>query len=171
MLSGPTTFPVMKEFGYICITRVVVVVSFTLPSEFQGINSGSKKQQQKDSYQSEVRGARCEVPFSVMVGHLENKGWHASSLLQIWHENEAFGNGWGCLSYLSGVKISDLVPFTVSQPLLDYQRPSWYLLGWFSLNKIPEISITKTILMIWLEPLEHIEKRSSYFWDFSIFCV
>ena len=58
MLSGPTTFPVMKEFGYICITRVVVVVvSFTLPSEFQGINSGSKKQQQKDSYQSEVRGA------------------------------------------------------------------------------------------------------------------
>ena len=59
MLSGPTTFPEMKEFGYICITRVVVVVvvSFTLPSEFQGINSGSKKQQQKDSYQSEVRGA------------------------------------------------------------------------------------------------------------------
>ena len=56
MLSGPTTFPEMKEFGYICITRVVVV-SFTLPSEFQGINSGSKKQQQKDSYQSEVRGA------------------------------------------------------------------------------------------------------------------
>ena len=37
MLSGPTTFPVMKEFGYICITRVVVVVFFTLPSEFQVI--------------------------------------------------------------------------------------------------------------------------------------
>ena len=26
MLSGPTTFYVMKEFGDICITRVVVVV-------------------------------------------------------------------------------------------------------------------------------------------------
>ena len=26
LLSGPTTFYVMKEFGYICITRVVVVV-------------------------------------------------------------------------------------------------------------------------------------------------
>ena len=61
MLSGPTTFPVMKEFGYICITRVVVVVFFTLPSEFQVIISGSKKQQQKDSYQS-------EVPFSVIPG-------------------------------------------------------------------------------------------------------
>ena len=61
MLSGPTTFYVMKEFGYICITRVVVVVFFTLPSEFQVIISGSKKQQQKDSYQS-------EVPFSVIPG-------------------------------------------------------------------------------------------------------
>ena len=28
-------------------------------------------------------------------------------------------NGGGCL-YLSGVKISDLVPFTVSQTLVDY---------------------------------------------------
>ena len=34
---------------------------FTLPSEFQVIISGSKKQQQKDSYQS-------EVPFSVIPG-------------------------------------------------------------------------------------------------------
>ena len=46
------------------------------------------------------------------------------------------------------VKISDLVPFMMSQTLVDYQRPSWYLLGCFSLNKIPEISITRTILMI-----------------------
>ena len=61
MLSGPTTYPVIKEFGYISITRVVVVVFFTLPSEFQVIISGSKKQQQKDSYQS-------EVPFSVIPG-------------------------------------------------------------------------------------------------------
>ena len=61
MLSGPTTFYVMKEFGYICITRVVVVVFFTLASEFQVIISGSKKQQQKDSYQN-------EVPFSVIPG-------------------------------------------------------------------------------------------------------
>ena len=37
------------------------------------------------------------------------------------------------------------------------QRPSWYVLGPFPLNKIPEISITKAILMIWLEPLEHID--------------
>ena len=62
MLSGPTTFSVMKEFGYISFTRVVVdVFFFTLPSEFQVIISGSKKQQQKDSYQS-------EVPFSVIPG-------------------------------------------------------------------------------------------------------
>ena len=56
----PTTYPVIKEFGYISITRVVVVF-FTLPSEFQVIIPGSKKQQQKDSYQS-------EVPFSVIPG-------------------------------------------------------------------------------------------------------
>ena len=55
-------------------------------------------------------------------------------------------------------QISDLVPFTVSQTLVDYQIPSWYLLGCFSLNKMPEISITRTILMIWIEPLEHIDK-------------
>ena len=61
MLSGPTTFPVIKEFGYISVTRVVVVVFFTLTSEFQVIISRSKKQQQKDSYQS-------EVPFSVILG-------------------------------------------------------------------------------------------------------
>ena len=58
MLSGPKTFYVVKEFGYICITCVVF---FILPSEFQVIISGSKKQQQKDSYQS-------EVPFSVIPG-------------------------------------------------------------------------------------------------------
>ena len=34
---------------------------FVLPSEFQVVISGSKKQQQKDSYQS-------EVPFSVIPG-------------------------------------------------------------------------------------------------------
>ena len=64
MLSGPTTFYVMKEFGDICITRVVVVVVvvfFILLNEFQVIISGSKEQQQKDSYQS-------KVPFSVIPG-------------------------------------------------------------------------------------------------------
>ena len=61
MLLGPTTFSVMKEFGYISITRFVVVFFFTLPREFEVIISGSKKQQQKDSYQS-------EVPFSVIPG-------------------------------------------------------------------------------------------------------
>ena len=81
------------------------------------------------------------------------------------------GNGWGCLSYLSGVKISDLVPFTVSQTLVDYQRLSWYLIGCFSLNKIPEISITRTILMIWLEPLEHIDKGILIFGIFQFLCV
>ena len=47
-------FYVMKEFIYTCITRVVVVVVVSffniLPSEFQVMISGSKKQQQKDSY-------------------------------------------------------------------------------------------------------------------------
>ena len=38
------------------------VFVFVLPSEFQVVISGSKKQQQKDSYQS------------YLVGHLENKG-------------------------------------------------------------------------------------------------
>ena len=52
------------------------------------------------------------------------------------------------VSYLLGVKISDLVPFTMSQTLVDQQRPSWYVLGCFSLTKIPEISIIRTILMI-----------------------
>ena len=52
------------------------------------------------------------------------------------------------VSYLLGVKIRDLVPFTMSKTLVDYQRPSWYVLGCFSLNKISEMSITRTILMI-----------------------
>ena len=52
------------------------------------------------------------------------------------------------VSYLLGVKISDLVPVTMSQTLVDHQRPSWYVLGCFLLNKIPEISIIRTILMI-----------------------
>ena len=59
------------------------------------------------------------------------------------------------VSYLLGVKISDLVPFTMPQTLVDYQRPSWYVLGCFSpgahllfsLNNIPKVSITRTILM------------------------
>ena len=80
------------------------------------------------------------------------KGWGGGG------GKEAIGNGWGCLSYLSGVKISDLVPFTVSQTSVDYKRPNWYFLGCFSLNKMPELCISRTILMIWLEPLEHIDK-------------
>ena len=71
------------------------------------------------------------------------------------------------MSYLSGVKISDLVPFMVSKTLVDYQRPSWYLSGCFSLIKIPEIGITRTILMIWLEPLEHIDKGALIFGIFQ----
>ena len=77
--------------------------------------------------------------------------------------DEAGGGGWGgdrkwvrmLVSYLLGVKISDLVPFTMPQTLVDYQRPSWYVLGCFSpgahllfsLNNIPKVSITRTILM------------------------
>ena len=83
--------------------------------------------------------------------------------------HQAIRYEWGCLSYLSGVKISDLVPFTMSQTLVEYQRPSWYLLRCFSLNKIPEISITKAILMIWLEPLEHIDKGVFIFRIFQFF--
>ena len=62
MRSGPTTFHVIKEFGFICITHVLVLFFFfvfVLPSEFKRVISGSKKQQQKDSYES-------EVPFSVI---------------------------------------------------------------------------------------------------------
>ena len=62
-----------------------------------------------------------------------------------------------------------VVPFTVSQTLVDYQRPGWYLLGCFSLNKISEISIARTILMIWLEPLEHIDKGVLIFGSFQPF--
>ena len=50
-------------------------------------------------------------------------------------------------------------------------RPSWYLLGCFSHNKIPEISIsTRTILMISLEPLEHIDEGVLIFGIFRFFC-
>ena len=65
---------------------------------------------------------------------------------------------WVRMLVVPGFKIGDLVPFTVSQTLEDYQRPNWYLVGCFSLNKIPELCITRMILMIWLEPLEHIVK-------------
>ena len=60
MLSDPTTFYVMKKFEYIYVL-LALFFFFILPSEFQVIISGSKKQQQKDSYQS-------EVPFSVIPG-------------------------------------------------------------------------------------------------------
>ena len=82
---------------------------------------------------------------------------------------KAIGNGWGCLSYLLRVKFSDLVPSMVSEILMDYQKPSWYVLGCFSLNQIPEISITRTILMIWLEPLKHIDQGVFIFEIFQFF--
>ena len=95
------------------------------------------------------------------------KSTRGTILISVW----ILGNGWGCLSYLSGVKISDPVPFTVSQTFVDYQRPNWYLLGCFSLNKIPVLSITRTILMIWLELLEHIDKGVLIFGIFQFFWV
>ena len=49
------------------------------------------------------------------------------------------------------------------------QRPKWYVLRCFSLNIIPEISITRTILMIWLEPLEHIDQGIFIFGIFQLF--
>ena len=52
---------------------------------------------------------------------------------------------------------------------VDYQRLSWYLLRCFSLNEIPEISITRTILMTLLELLEHIDKRVFIFGIFRFF--
>ena len=94
---------------------------------------------------------------------------HDSRIKLFETSHQATGYRWGCLSYFSGIKISDLVPFTMSLTLVDYQRPSWYLLGCFSLNKIPEISITRTILMIWLEPLEHIDKGVFIFRIFQLF--
>ena len=84
---------------------------------------------------------------------------------------QAIGNGWGCLSYLSGVKISDLVPFTVSQTSVDYQRPSWYLVGCFSLHKIPEISITRTTLIIWLKPQSTSIKEFLFLGFFNFLCL
>ena len=86
-------------------------------------------------------------------------------------QEEAIRNGWGCLSYLSGVKISDLVPFTVSQTSVDYQRPSWYLVGCFPLNKIPEISITRTTLIIWLEPQSTSIKEFLFLGFFNFLCL
>ena len=83
---SPTTFYVMKEFGYIYMYYSLFFFFLILPSEFQVIISGSKKQQQKDFYQSEPHFQ------SYLVGHLENKGWHASSLLQIWHENNSYAS-------------------------------------------------------------------------------
>ena len=96
---------------------------------------------------------------------------HDSKIKLFETSHQAIGYEWRCLSYLSGVKLSDLVPFTMSQTLVDYQRPSWYLLGCFSLNKITEIIITRTILMIWLEPLEHIYKGVFIFRIFPFFFI
>ena len=59
------------------------------------------------------------------------------------------------VSYLLRVKISDLVPFTTSQTLVDYQRPGWYVYGVFRLiNQLSELSITRKILMIWLKLID-----------------
>ena len=60
--------------------------------------------------------------------------------------------------------------------LLDYQRPSWYVLRCFSpgahllfsLNNIPKVSITRTILMNWLK---HIDKGVFIFGIFQFFCL
>ena len=62
-----------------------------------------------------------------------------------------------------GVKISDVVPFRVSQTLVDYQRLSWYSLGCFLVNKIPKIDIIGTILMTWLVSLEYIDRDKEFF--------
>ena len=82
---------------------------------------------------------------------------------------EVTGNGWGCLYHT--FKVSDLVPFTMSQTSVGYQRPSWYILGCFLLNKIPEISITRTILMIWLKPLKYIDKGVYFLGFFNFFVL
>ena len=50
-----------KNLDIYVLLALLLLVFFTLPREFQVIISGSKKQQQKDSYQS-------EVPFSVIPG-------------------------------------------------------------------------------------------------------
>ena len=103
------------------------------------------------------------------ANHFSFFNWGANRFFTCWlgGGEKEIGNGCGCLSCLLGVKISDLVPLKVSQTWVDYQRTSWYVLGCFSLNKIPEISITETILMIWLEPPEHIDKAVFIFWIFN----
>ena len=78
------------------------------------------------------------------------------------------GNGrWNAL-YLWGIKISDLVPFWMSQTLMDYHTLSCYLLQCFSVSKISKTSIIGTLLMIWLVNLVHIDKGN--FFNSSIFC-
>ena len=56
-------------------------------------------------------------------------------------QNQWSGTFYG-VSNFSGPPEISLVPF----------------LRCFSLNKVPELCITRTIWMIWLEPLEHIDK-------------
>ena len=88
------------------------------------------------------------------------RSWQITSfVLRCWQGWWGGGDRkWVRMLVVPGFKIGDLVPFTVSQTLEDYQRPNWYLVGCLSLNKIPELCITRMILMIWLEPLEHIVK-------------
>ena len=71
----------------------------------------------------------------------------------------------------TAVLLRSRTDFVSTQTLVDYHIPSWYLLGCFSLNKMPEISITRTILMIWPEPLEHIDKGFLIFGIFKFFLV
>ena len=104
---------------------------------------------------------------SLLGFSLQNKTLILDGLFYLYNKN-AVVRKWVrmLVSYSLGVKISDLVPFTMSQTLVDHQRPSWYVLRFFSLNKIIEISITRTILMIWLK---HVDKGTFIFGIFHFF--
>ena len=68
MLSGPTPFYVMKEFGYVRIARIVVV-SFYITERI----SSYKFQEVRSNKKMIPIKARCHFQ-SYLVGHLENKG-------------------------------------------------------------------------------------------------
>ena len=135
--------------------RNTVIVSVTAHIEICSVLAGQKRDARGIKT---LRGLLHNIRMSFCSRTSSSQSPHDRRVKLFETSHQAIGYEWGCLSYLSGVKISDLVPFTMSQTLVDYQRSSRYLLGCFSLNKIPEISITRTILMIWLEPLEHIDK-------------
>ena len=83
---------------------------------------------------SRSNGFQVKVPQGQIIRFLRGEGIGANPGVGEGREGD---RKWVrmLVSYLSGVKIRDLVPFTMSQTLVDRQRPSWYVLGCLSLNR------------------------------------